>query len=86
MAFTMSETEDDDSDGRYDFDDDHDNVEDDPGNSTSDSDAVKEISSSALYLTINGCAKAIHELLFVLGCCIYTFNSLSCQIIACFKF
>ena len=52
MAFTMSETEDDDSDGGHNFDGDDDddgngdNVEDDPGGSTSDSDAVKEISSS----------------------------------------
>ena len=52
MAFTMSETEGDDSNGGHDFDDDNDdgngdnNVEDDPGGSTSDSDAVKEISSS----------------------------------------
>ena len=52
MAFTMSETEGDDSNGGHDFDDDDDddgngdNVEDDPGGSTSDSDAVKEISSS----------------------------------------
>ena len=54
----MSETEDDDSDGGHGFDDDEysngdNNVEDDPGSSTSDSDAVKEISSSAWYLTIN---------------------------------
>ena len=59
MAFAMSETVDDDSDGGHDFDDDDDdddgngngngdnNVEDDPGGITSDSDAVKEISSSA---------------------------------------
>ena len=48
MAFTMSETEDDDSDGGHDDDDDDDDdVEDDPGSSTSDSDAVKETSSSA---------------------------------------
>ena len=55
-AFTMSKTEDDDSDGGHDFDDDDDddddgngdnNGEDDPGGSTSDSNAVKEISSSA---------------------------------------
>ena len=51
MAFTTSETENDDSDGGHEFDDndddDDDNVEDDPGGSTSDSDTVKEISSSA---------------------------------------
>ena len=58
VAFTLSESEEDDSDGGHDFDDDDDddddddgngdnNVEDDPGGSTSDSDAVKEISSSA---------------------------------------
>ena len=52
VPFTLSESEDDDSDGGHDFDDDDDgngdnNVEDDPGGSTSDSDAVKEISSSA---------------------------------------
>ena len=53
MAFTMSETKDDDSDGGhdYDYDDDDDgngdnNVEDDPDGSTFDSDAVREISSS----------------------------------------
>ena len=45
MAFTMSETEDDDSDGGHDYDDDDDgngdnNVEDVPDGSTSDSDAV----------------------------------------------
>ena len=47
----MSKTEDDDSDGGHDFDDGDDDddgngvndVEDDPGGSTSDSDAVKEI-------------------------------------------
>ena len=50
MAFTMSET--DDSDGGHDYDDEDDdgngdnNVEDDPDGSTSDSDAVTEISSS----------------------------------------
>ena len=48
----MSETEDDNTDGGHDFDDDDNgngdnDVEDDPGGSTSDSDAVKEISSSA---------------------------------------
>ena len=52
MAFTMSETEDDNTDGGHDFDDDDNgngdnDVEDDPRGSTSDSDAVKEISSSA---------------------------------------
>ena len=57
MAFAMSETVDDDSDGGHDFDDDDNdddgngngdnNVEDDPGGITSDSDTVKEISSSA---------------------------------------
>ena len=53
MAFTMSKTENDDSDGGHGFDDDDDdgngdnNVEDDLSGSTSDSDAVKEISSSA---------------------------------------
>ena len=53
MAFTMRETEDDDSDGGHDFDDDDDeddddggDVEDDPADSTSDPDAVKETSSS----------------------------------------
>ena len=51
MAFTMNETEDDDSDGGHGHDDDDDdgngdNVEDDPDGSTSDSDAVREISSS----------------------------------------
>ena len=51
MAFTMSETEDDDSDGGHDYDDDDDsngdnNVEDDPDGSTFDSDAVRQISSS----------------------------------------
>ena len=52
MAFTMSETEDDDSDGGHDYDDDNydgngdNNVEDDPDGSTFDSDAVREISSS----------------------------------------
>ena len=50
MAFTMSETEDDDSDGGHDYDDDDcngdNNVEDDPDGSTFDSDAVREISSS----------------------------------------
>ena len=51
MAFTMSETEDDDSDGGHDYDDDDvdgngdNNVEDDPDGSTFDSDAVREISS-----------------------------------------
>ena len=50
MAFTMSETEDDDSDGGHDYDDDDgngdNNVEDDPDGSTFDSDAVRKISSS----------------------------------------
>ena len=62
------------------------NAEDDSGGSTSDNDAVKENSSAVWYLTINWCAKAIHDhklLLYKLGCCIHTFNSLSCQIIAC---
>ena len=53
MPFAMSKTEDDDMDGGHDFDDDDDHhdddgngvndVEDDPGGSTSDSDAIKEI-------------------------------------------
>ena len=44
----MSETGDDDRDGGHDYDDGNgdNNVEDDPDGSTSDSDTVKEISSS----------------------------------------
>ena len=60
IAFTISETEGDDSDGGHDYDDDDDddginggnNVEDDTDGSISDSDAVREISSSERYLTI----------------------------------
>ena len=57
IAFTISETEGDDSDGGHGYDDDDgingdDNVEDDPDGSISESDAVREISSSEGYLTI----------------------------------